>query len=118
MTRFLLPLLILAFLVGCLDASGQDAVAEPPVIDGELVIEMGGRHGDRFAIDEASVPRGAVVRWVNLGGIHNAANDAWDAPPPSLNDTVVDTAALEPGTYTYVCDAHASVGMRAVLHIT
>lgn len=117
--RFALPLLLLPLLSGC---TAPEPLPTPEFVDGEAIIRMAGDVGDQFEPAEFQVPQGTVVRFAHGGGasVHNVHSDdeAWEHRRPDLQDFVLDTSQLEPGTYTFRCDAHITVGMVGKLVVT
>lgn len=99
-----------------------DAIPEPEYVNGEAIVRMAGDVGDQFSPAEFQVPQGTVIRFLHGGGdsVHNVRSDddAWEHRRPDLQDFVLDTSDLAPGTYTFRCDAHITVGMTGVLHVT
>lgn len=115
---FLLPFFV--FFSGCASDAGPDFV-DLAVEDGQATVRMGGDVGDRFSPDVFQVPQGTIITFDHLGGgsVHNVRSEdgAWQHRDPDLRDFVLDTGDLDPGTYRFVCDAHASVGMDGILKV-
>ncbi|MGB1586058.1 MAG: hypothetical protein ACPHID_03310 [Thermoplasmatota archaeon] len=117
--RWALLLLLLPLLSGC---SSPPEIPEPEYVGGEAVIRMAGDVGDQFSPSEFQVPQGTVIRFAHGGGdsVHNvrSLDGAWEHRRPDLQDFVLDTSGLAPGSYRFQCDAHVTVGMTGVLHVT
>jgi len=75
-----------------------------------------------FKVATIAVTPGSTVKWVNDGGFHNVHfEDGFNmppqsSPPPAWGDGVTRSFD-KPGEYKYVCDAHASIGMKGVVFV-
>jgi plastocyanin len=77
---------------------------------------------NKFVEARIAVKPGTTVHWVNDGGFHNVHfEDGFNQPPSSSPPPAwgngVDRTFDKPGEYTYVCDAHAGIGMRGTVYV-
>ena len=75
-----------------------------------------------FVEARIAVKPGTTVHWVNDGGFHNVHfADGFNRPPSSSPPPAwgagVDRTFDKAGEYAYVCDAHASIGMKGTVYV-
>ena len=111
-------LLALVLLAGCTSGPTPPKVLEPGA-DGAYHVLMA---GSRFIPSNAQVPVGANVTWSNQEGVPHdvhATDGSYSSGAiagMSQGETFTQrfTAA---GTYTYVCKAHESLGMKGTITV-
>jgi plastocyanin len=93
-----------------------------------IPVKMISGSGERFEPSAIEAAAGDVLRFVLEVGVHNVSFPAADNPsgvrlpdsspylqlPGQTWDLLVD---LPPGTYTFVCDPHAAMGMVGTLTV-
>ncbi len=69
---------------------------------------------NRFAPADVTITQGDTVTWNNTGGTHNVTFDdgSFDMPPDAVDSRwTVQRTFNTPGTFSYVCERHAGIGM-------
>ncbi len=99
------------------------------VVEVKMVTTQGGATGV-FEPAEVSVKKGDIIRFTTDGvAAHNASFPAGENPAgatlPAAGPYLTTAGAtydvpitMEPGTYTYVCDPHAAMGMKGKITVT
>jgi plastocyanin len=126
--KILIASTLVAMLALSVGANGQNAARGPHTIVVKLV-DKGGAIPYAFEPAIAVAQRGDTVRFIETAGVmHNVhftkqargANLGRAAAGPYLTtkgqtyDVVIDGRFAE-GTYEYVCDPHAAIGMKGTL---
>jgi len=78
-----------------------------------------------FTPAELTINVGDTVTWTNAGGFHNVVSDAQDGNGDPIFSSGTATAADwtyqftfdTAGTYTYVCQPHAAIGMVGTITV-
>jgi plastocyanin len=107
----LVPAALAGFAVAVVPAVGQ---SDAPTVHATT--------DNTFKEATIAVKPGTTVHWVNDGGFHNVHfEDGFNQPPSSSPPPAwgagVDRKFDHAGEFKYVCDAHASVGMKGTVYV-
>ena len=81
--------------------------------------------GNVFTPPELTINVGDTVTWTNAGGFHNVVSDAVDengdpifsSGPASIDAWTYQFTFNTPGSYSYVCQPHATIGMTGTITV-
>lgn len=105
------------------------AAAQGQVIEVKMVTTQGGASGV-FEPAEVNAKKGDIIRFTTDGAAaHNASFPAGENPAgatlPAAGPYLTTAGAtydvpvtMDPGSYTFVCDPHAAMGMKGKLTVT
>src|SRR4051812_18931200 len=115
-----------------LDQNGQPAVSGVPSVTGTIFdVDVGPDF--TFHPDTVNISVGDTVRWTWAGSGHSVTSGPHCIPdsqfcspndmncfPGSLSNmgTVYQYTFNTPGSYSYICIAHCSIGITGVVHVT
>jgi len=116
-------LLCAVALAGCTDDKGTDLVKGS---DGYYRVALS--LDNKFSPAHGHVPVGAIVEWVDNGGMHDVTDADHDPPQWSSDDTGANHTKLSmgdsflhtfsaAGTYHVKCKMHADMGMTQTITV-
>jgi plastocyanin len=102
--------------------AGSAAAAVVPALGQSAGPTVHATTDNTFKEARIAVKPGTTVHWVNDGGFHNVHfEDGFNQPPSSSPPPAwgagVDRTFAKAGEYAYVCDAHASIGMKGTVYV-
>lgn len=113
-----LALVAATALAGCTGTGDDEFVTPEQDDEGRYVIRM--LPSNRFSPENAVVPVGATVVWVNEGGSHNTVSEdgLWTSGPASGEEgEQFEFTFEEAGEYGYYCNPHRSLGMTGTVRV-
>lgn len=122
MKKSFLSILAVGLVVtACTSTSDTD----PAVADANVVnVAVGGANGNQFSPAEITIKVGQTVRWTFGSGSHNVVSGDCAKPDGKFTSgPVPSTGTLDhkfdaAGDFPYNCDAHCTMGMKGIVHVT
>ncbi|HEX2084611.1 MAG TPA: plastocyanin/azurin family copper-binding protein, partial [Solirubrobacteraceae bacterium] len=99
-------------------AAATTVMALPAAAQAPVAVEA--RPDNTFVPADVRIRTGEEVEWRNRGGFHNVVFDdgSYRQPPvPDPTSWTVRRRFDEPGTFSYVCQAHRDQGMRGTVTV-